>query len=239
MATSTTTLTTDPTTTATTPAASRRLVRILVAACGILGTAALVAYYAAPFTFMPLPPATATLAQVMDFGTRYRDAILLDVALQAMGSLLTVIFALALVHLAGAAERFAGRLTQLAGTIIIVLALAEGTFELGAVQAGSNGNPQGALTCFDLTYVFIHIFLLAPALYIMLGTALRGTRLLPGGFAYIALALGIVVQVLGLAGLFSDRFLLPVIAVLLLQEVWAIAAAVALAIRSGGAVRTH
>jgi hypothetical protein len=44
---------------------------------------------------------------------------------------------------------------------------------------------------------------------------------------------------LGLAGLFSDRFLLPVIAFLLLQEVWAIAAAVAVAARTGGAASSH
>jgi hypothetical protein len=217
----------------TTATTGGRAAYILAALSGIAGTAALVAYYAAPFTFMPLPPATATMDQVMTFGAHYQTAILLDVALQAAGALLSVIFVLALVHLAGAADRFAGKLTQVAGTITIVLALAEGTFELGAVQAGINGNPQGALTCFDLTYVFIHVFLIAPSLYLMLGATLIGTRLLPRAFSYIVLALGIAVQVLGFAGLFSSAFLLPVIAFLLAQEVWAVAAAVALIVRSG------
>jgi hypothetical protein len=177
---------------------------------------------------MPLPPATATLTQVLAFGTRYQTAILLDVALQAVGALLSVTFALALVHMAGAGERFAGKLTQLAGTIIVALALAESTFELGAVQAGTNGNAQGALTCFDLTYVFIHIFLIAPSLYLMLGFALLGTRLLPRAFPPIALALGVAVQALGFAGLFDAGLGLVVIGFLLAQEVWAIAAAVVL-----------
>lgn len=217
----------------TTNSTSGRVASILAALCGIAGTAALVAYYAAPFTFMPLPPATATAEQVMTFGTQYHTAILLDVALQAAGALLSVIFVLALVHLAGVADRFAGKLTQLAGTITIVLALAEGSFELGAIQAGTNGNPTGALICFDLTYVFIHVFLIAPSLYLMLGAALLGTRLLPRAFGYTALALGIAVQLLGFAGLFSSAFLLVVIAFLLAQELWAVAAAVALVLRSG------
>jgi hypothetical protein len=215
-------------TTAITTTTTVRSARILAALCGILGTAALVAYYAAPFTFMPLPPATATVTQVLDFGTRYYTAILFDVALQAAGALLSVTFALALVHMAAAADRFAGKLTQVAGTILVVLALAEGTFELGAVQAGTNGNPQGALTCFDLTYVFIHVFLIAPSLYLMLGFALLGTRLLPRSFAPIALTLGVAAQALGFADLFDAGLLFVVIGFLLAQEVWAVAAAVAL-----------
>src|SRR3974377_1140928 len=83
----------------------------LAALCGLLGTAALVAYYAAPFTWMPLPAPDATLAQVQAFGARYHDAILWDTWLEAIGSLMSVVFALALVHLAGTSARFAGRLT--------------------------------------------------------------------------------------------------------------------------------
>jgi hypothetical protein len=78
--------------------------------------------------------------------------------------------------------------------------------------------------------------LIAPSLYLMLGFALLGTRLLPAAFAPTALILGIVVQVLGFAGLFSDRLVLVVIGFLLAQEVWAVAAAVAL-LAGGGRQR--
>lgn len=206
-----------------------RLPRILAAICGILGTAALIAYYAAPFTFMPLPAADASAAQVMTFGTRYHNAILVDAWLQVPGSLLSVVFALALVHLAGASLRFAGRLTLFAGTVVMTLALAESTFALGAVQAGTLGNPQGALTLFELTFVFIRLFLIAPSLYLMVGAALLNTRLLPNGFAIAALALGIGFQILGVVDLFSNSVMLVVLVILVAQEVWAVVAAIALA----------
>ncbi|HEX9117558.1 MAG TPA: hypothetical protein VGA61_15920 [Anaerolineae bacterium] len=199
--------------------------------CGLLGTAALVAYYSAPFTWMPLPPPNATPDQVLAFGSQYHNAILWDTWLQAIGSLLSVVFALALVDLAGAAQRLAGRLVLLAGGVILVLSLMEGTFALGAVQAGANGHPQAALTCFDLTNTFIHVFLIAPSLFLMLGAALWGTRLLPAAFAYVALGLGIAFQVLGVVGLFNSAALLVVIFVLIAQELWNVAAAIVLLAR--------
>ncbi|MGN6362305.1 MAG: hypothetical protein ACTHNK_18130 [Thermomicrobiales bacterium] len=209
-----------------------RLPRLLAALCGVLGTAALIAYYAAPWTFVPLPANNATAAEVIAFGARYHTVILWDVWFQAIGSLLTIVFVLALVHLAGAAERFAGRFVLLVSAVIMGLSLAEGTFALGAVQAGTNGHPEAAVACFDLTNVFIHIFLLAPSLFLVLGFALLGTRLLPSAFSYLAIALGVVFQVLGVAGLFSTAALLVVIAVLMAQNVWTIAAAIALAVRT-------
>ena len=207
-----------------------RTPRVLAALCGIIGTAALVAYYAAPFTFMPMPATDATAAQVAVFGAQYHNAILVDAWLQVAGSLLSVVFALALVHLAGVASRFAGRLTLFAGTVAMTLALAESTFELGAVQTGTSGNPQGALTLFELTLVFSRVFLIAPSLYLMLGAALLNTRLLPRGLAIAPLALGIAFQILGVVNLFSSAVTLVVLAILIIQEVWAVVAAIVLAV---------
>jgi hypothetical protein len=170
---------------------------------------------------------------VLTFGLHYRTPILIDVALQAGGSALSVIFALALIHLAGAAHRFAGRLTVLASAVVLGLALAEGTFALGVVQAAVNGHPHAALACFDLTNVFIHIFLLAPSLFLLLGLALWKTTLLPGLFAPLALLLGLAFQTLGLVGLFNTTAVSLVIVILIGQEVWTVAAALALALRAG------
>jgi len=47
-----------------------------------------------------------------------------------------------------------------------------------------NGHAQAALTSFDLAYVFVHVFAIAPSLLLMLGIALLGTRLLPRVFVY-------------------------------------------------------
>ena len=210
---------------------STQLQRNLTALAGILGTVALVAYYAAPFTFMPLPPANAPAAQVIAFGTAYQNVILFDAWLQAIGALLSVVFVLALVQMAGTASRLAGRLTLLAGGVVLALALAEGTFEIGAVMAAANGHIQTSLVCFDLTYTFIHVFVIAPSLFLMLGLALRGTHLLPAAFSTVALVLGGAFETLGLVSLFSTAALLLVIVVLMAQNVWSIAAALVLALR--------
>jgi hypothetical protein len=201
----------------------------LTALTGVLGTAALGVYYST--VLVPLPADNATAAQVVAVGLHYRTSILIDVALQIGGSTLTVIFALALIHLAGAAHRLAGRLIVLAGAVVLGLALVEGTFSLGVVQAAANGHPQAALACFDLTNVFIHVFLLAPSLFLLLGLALWKTTLLPRLFAPLALALGLAFQTLGLVGLFNATAVSLVIAILVLQEVWTVAAALALALR--------
>src|SRR5215813_1967174 len=101
---------------------------VLTSLCGILGTIALTLYFSAPFTWMPLPPQNATAIQILEFGKKYHAAILIDTWLQQFGTILSVIFALALTQLAGTPATFAGRLTLLASTIITSLSLAEGTF---------------------------------------------------------------------------------------------------------------
>ncbi|MBV9228269.1 MAG: hypothetical protein JOZ18_03060 [Chloroflexi bacterium] len=206
---------------------SARLFRILAALCGILGVAALGYYYSVPF---PLPPANATLAQVTEFGARYHDAILLDTWLQAIGTLLSVVFFLALVHMARAATRFAGWMTMLASAIILTVALAEGTFVIDAVQAGVNGHPEAALTSFDLTFVFAHIFLMVPAplLFLSLGAVLLGSRVLPRMFGYLALALGVAFGIVGFVGLLSSAAIIVGIVLQIGQEVWVLAAAIIL-----------
>lgn len=204
---------------------SRRFA-ILVALAGIIGTVALTMYFSAPFTWMPLPPPAATEQQLFIFGKQYHTQILLDAWLQQAGTFLSVLFALGLVHIAGRSKTFSGRLTLVVSTVITSLSLAEGTFELGAAQSGGNGHLGSAVTCFELTNVFIHIFLLAPSLFLMLGFALKGAGLLPGVFIFSALCLGVLFQTLGIVALFNDRFLLAVIVVLMLQNLWTVAASI-------------
>jgi hypothetical protein len=199
---------------------STKTAYILTGFCGILGTVALVIYFSAPFWLMPLPPPKCTVEQVMAFGTKYHNIIIWDTWLQQIGSLLSVIFVLSLVHIAGASNKFAGRLTLLVCGVIMVLSLTEGTFAFAALQAGDNGHPQAALTCLDLTTVFVHIFLIAPSLFLVMGFALLGTQLLSKTFVYIAIGLGIIFQILGFAGLFSTTAVLMVIFVLNAQNIW-------------------
>lgn len=211
---------------------SPRMFRTLIALSGILGSVALVVYFTAPWTWMPLPLATANTTEVQAFGTQYHDTILWDTWLQAVGSLLSIIFAIGLVHLAGANGKFAGRLILPFCAVILGLSLMEGSFALGAEIAGDSGHLDAAVTCLDLTYVFVHIFLIAPSLFLTLGAALLGTRLLPPAFNYTALALGALFQILGFIALFSTVAMLATIIVLMLQEVWSVAVAITLIVRT-------
>ncbi len=211
------------------PIAPRRSL-LLTAVCGLLGTAALMVYFST--VLAPLPPADATAEQVIAFATRYHNAILFDVWLQAVGTLLTVVFAVALVQLAGVAHRLAGRLTLLVAGVLMALSLAEGTFGLAVIQGAISGHPGTALVGFDLTNVFVHVFLIAPSLFLILGVALRGTRLLPRAFAITALALGVVFELVGFAGLFNATAVALVIVVQIAQELWIVAAAIALIARA-------
>jgi hypothetical protein len=203
---------------------------LLAALCGLLGTAALSVYFSA--ALVPLPPDDASTGQIVAFAVRYRDAILFDAWLQAIGTLLTVVFAVALVQLAGAAHRLAGRLTLLVAGVLMTLSLAEGTFAFAVIQGATSGHPATAVAGFDLTNVFVHVFLIAPSLFLMLGLALRGTHLLPRTFTVTALALGIVFELIGFAGLFNTTAVALVIVVQIVQELWIIAAAIALIARA-------
>jgi len=196
---------------------------VLTSLCGLIGTIALTLYFSAPFNWLPLPPPDATIGQISEFGKKYHTAILIDTWLQQFGTILSVVFALALVQLAGTSKTFAGRLTLLSCTVITSLSLAEGTFALGALQSGDNGHLDAALTCFELTNVFVHIFLLAPSLFLMLGFALRGTNILPKFFISAAITLGVLFQSLGIIALFNNKFILVVVGILMIQNLWTIA----------------
>ena len=63
------------------------------------------------------------------------------------------------------------------------------------------------------------------------GSILLGSRLLPRASGYLALALGIAFEIVGLVGLFTTSILTLV--VLSLQSLWILAAAITLMVRAG------
>jgi hypothetical protein len=204
---------------------STRQPHFLTALCGIIGPVILVA----SFVINPAPPASYTITQLRDFALQHHNGIVLGGWLQGIGSLLIVLFAIALVHLADATHRLAGWITLLAGTIILMVSLVEVTFYLGAVQATEIGDTASALSSNNLIKAVQHVFLIAPALLLPLGFVLLGSKVLPRLFAYFALAMGGTLQIFGLLGLFN--VLQPIIDVLLIvQSLWFVTAAVALLI---------
>jgi len=79
----------------------------------------------------------------------------------------------------------------------------------------------------------LYFFVAAPALFLPLGFVLRGSRLLPKIFAWLALALGATFAALGIATI--KELVLPaaVTAFAAVQSFWWFAASIALMVRSG------
>src|SRR5229473_3993664 len=208
---------------------SAQLSRILIALSGILGTLLLGTYFGVGFSIglAQLPP-DATMAQVVSVATQYHNLWFLGTWLQATGSLLSVVFFIALVHRAGGTARLAGLLTVLGSAVLLAVVLIEGVFTMDLAQAAANGHPETALTSFDIMTVFIHIYPIAPApiIFLALGAVLLGSRLLPRVFGYLALALGIAFEIVGLVSL----FIFPVLTLVVLgfQSLWIVATAIVL-----------
>jgi hypothetical protein len=207
--------------------------RVPAALCGIIGPVILVG----SFIINPAPPADYTASQLRDFAVGHHNAIVLGGWLQGMGSLLIVLFALALVHLANATHRLAGWVTFLAGATILMVSLVEITFYLGAVQAAEAGDTAAALASNNLIKAVQHVFLIAPALLLPLGVVLLGSDVLPRVFAHSALVMGATLQVLGLVGLFNALQSIIDI-VLIVQSLWFVAAAVTLLVHGSGRAST-
>ena len=201
-----------------------------IALCGLAGVAALGVYYAVP---LPLPAPDAAIEEIVRFGTRYHNRILLDAWLQAVGSLLAVIFFVAVIELAGGFRRLAGWIGLIGSSAVLAMSLLDVTLVFGSMQGAANGHLTTALTCFDLTYVFIHVFPIAPApaTFLGLGATLLRSSVLPRAFAYTALGLAIAFETLGFVGLFVPAVNGAIVVLLSSQELWIAAAAVMLAAR--------
>ena len=218
---------------------SAQLSRVLIALSGILGTVLLGLYFGVGFStgLAQLSPA-ATLAQVVSIATHYHTLWYLGTWLQATGSLLSVVFFLALVQKSGATARLAGLLTIVGSAVLLAVVLIEGVFTIDLAQAAANGHQVTSLTSFDLMTVFTYIYPIVPApvIFLGLGSILLGSRLLPRVFGFLAFGLGIAFAVVGLVALFTTSILS--IVVLSLQALWVLAAALTLLLRARTAYDT-
>jgi hypothetical protein len=189
------------------------------------------------FSINPGPPSNATSAQLIAFGNQYYTSILWGAWLQAVGPLLIVLFAFAIVCLAGATTRLAGWMTMFGGTILMVVSLIEITFYISALY--SNPDTMG-LTSEDLIHAVQHLYFIvaAPALFLSLGAVILSSHVLPRVLGYLALALGAAFAILGVISLYSLTLPIVVIAFAGLQTLWWLAAAIMLIIRTGIASET-
>jgi hypothetical protein len=218
---------------------SAQLSRVLIALSGILGTVLLGLYFGVGFsTGLAQLSSAATQTQVVSVATQYHTLWYLGTWLQATGSLLSVVFFLALVQKSGATARLAGLLTTVGSAVLLAVVLIEGVFTIDLAQAAANGHLETSLTSFDLMTVFTYIYPIVPApvIFLGLGTILLGSRLLPRVFGFLAFGLGIAFAIVGLIALFTTAILS--IVVLSLQALWVLAAALTLLVRAGTAPDT-
>ena len=206
---------------------SIRLFRILTALCGILGIIMLIP----SFIINPGPPPNPTVSQLIAFGNQYHNSILIGAWLQAVSPFLIILFAIAIVHLAGAATRLVGWMTMIGGSILVMTSLVEVTFYLSAV----NGNPATTgLISLDLISAVQHVFSMvaAPAVFLPLGAVILGSRVLPHVFGYLAFVLAGIFAILGIVALFSP--IQSVVNILAsVQGLWWLIAAITLLVSTG------
>src|SRR6516162_8055334 len=110
---------------------SIKLFRRLSALSGIIGVILL----GISFMMNPSPPTNATTAQLIAFANQNSTSILWGAWLQAVGPLLIVLFAFALVSLAGATTLLAGWMTMFGGAILMTVSLIEITLYMGTLYA--------------------------------------------------------------------------------------------------------
>ena len=145
-------------------------------------------------------------------------------------------FILAIVHLAGAGRRFAGRIVGLAAAILVGLTLLDSAMIISAVQSAAHGQNETLRVSFDLVVgpgndAIGRSFLIAPAILLPLGFVILQTRLLPRSYGWLAIGFDGASQALGLIGLFSKVAFADVNpAVLALENLWLITVAVTLLI---------
>jgi hypothetical protein len=210
---------------------STKLFRMLTALSCIIGVIMLIT----SFSINPGPPPNATDAQLIAFGKQYYTSILWGSWLQAVGPLLIVLFAFAIVCLAGATTRLAGWMTMFGGAILMTVSLIEITFYMSTLNTTPlNGNPAAlGLISLALIHSVQHLYFIvgAPALFIPLGVVILSSRVLPGVFGYLAIALGAAFAIAGVVFLYDLTLPVLVQASASIQGLWWLAAAIVFIVR--------
>lgn len=206
---------------------STRMFRVLIAITGFVGVVAL----SASFAINPAPPAGLTIPQVVMWGKEHEVLIQAGAWLQAFGSLLEVIFILAILHITGAMKRFSGLIVAASAILIMGVSLVEVSLYLNAIAGVVSGDLVTLAVSINLIKSIQHAYVIAPApvLLLALGGVIITSRLFPRLLGYLGLAFGVVLGILGLIGTFIP--LQTVIDdVLTAQEVWLAILAIALAL---------
>lgn len=214
------------------PSYGRRF-RILCGSSGIAGVLLL----ATSFAINSAPPPATGGADLVRFGQQHYAAILWGGWLQAVAPVLIVLFAFALVHLAGAKDRLDGWMTFFGATVLMAVSMIEVTFYFSALNLEPAHMPATSLR---LIAAVQHLYFIigAPALFFPLGIVLLRSTILPCAFGYSALLLGAIFSALGIAYLLRLTLPASVTAFGGLQALWWMAAAISLVVRDGSDIES-
>src|SRR5262249_13322553 len=174
--------------------ATKSRISILGGLSGVIGVILL----GVSFAINSAPPPNANPAELARFGQQNYTAILWGAWLQAVGPVLIVLFAFALVHLAEAASRLAGWMTLFGASVLMTVSLFEIAFYISALNAEPEVMPSISLR---FIYAVQHLYFIvaAPSLFLPLGLVLLNSQVLPRWFGYLAVALAMVFAATGIA----------------------------------------
>lgn len=213
-------------------------IRTLAGWFGIAGPLALTIYFVVP-ALVGWPYAGASEAQLVSYAHTHETLFYAGAWFQVTGALLSVVFFLMLASLTGRGSWLVGRLVTIGCALLLGVVVIEASFLIAVPMAAAAGANAAVTTAFVLSNgVFARVFPLAPAplLFAAIGLALRNTAVLPRSFAWLALVVAGLFELAGIAAIFGTFGLIFAIAMSILQEVWIVAAAIALLVRRSEAV---
>ncbi len=207
---------------------SKRSFCILCGSAGVTGVVLLIV----SFAINAGPPPGATYTELVKFGQQHYANVLWGAWLQATGPVLIVLFAFSLVHLARAAQSFAGWMTFFGATILMTVSLIEITFYISALHPNPSVMPAVSLHMISAVQ-HLDFVVAAPALFFPLGVILLSSQVLPRSYGVLALILATAFAALGLTFLLTLTLPAWVTAFAGVQAAWWLAAAITLIARSG------
>lgn len=189
------------------------------------------------FKINPGPPQVhPTQAQFDAYGLTHYAQTMVGGWLQAVGTVLCIAFALAVVQLADAMKRYAGLLTLYGGMLLAAVDLVEVALYFSAATAAQAATP---LISLDLIHALQRLYFVvtAPAVFFPLGVVILSSRVLPRWLGYAAIGFALLFAALGVADLFLQLQAVDDV-VGSVQGVWWLLASIALIARSGAFAAT-
>jgi hypothetical protein len=203
------------------------------AAAGIVGPLCLAGYFGAP-ALAGWPYAGASPDMLSAYARSHAILFYAGGWLQATGALLSVLFFIALLHLSGRRNGFAGSVVNVGAAVLLAVVLIEAALLEAVPMAAASGDRITVATTFALSNgVFARIFPLAPAplLFAGIGFAIRGTGVLPDRLVTAALAIAALFVLSGVAAIFGTAGLVLAIVMSIVEALWILAGGAVLAAR--------